>query len=96
MSALAITEALDTTWATWPAERPAADPQLTLVPTSTMATPPASTGWQLTQRGIAVAVIACLLVFLTGLAVMVGAFLAIPNQPVSPANGAASAIIAQH
>lgn len=82
MSALAITEALDATWANWPSEASSAD--LQLAPVSGLPEPTGATtsSWQLTDRGIAVAVVSFLAVFLTGVVVLVGAFLAVPEQPL--------------
>ena len=91
MSALAITEAVDTGWALWPAEAPAAD--LALVPAPAVDAPrPADTGWQLTDRGVAVAVVTFLAVLLTAAVVLVGAFLAVPERPVTAADAAVAAL----
>jgi len=93
MSALAITEAVDTAWAEWPSERPA---ELRLAPaTPVAAARPAAGGWQLTDRGIAVAVIGFVSVFLAGLVVLVGAFLAVPEQPLDAPVPAVAAVSVQ-
>ena len=89
MSALAITEAVDTDWALWPAEVRAAD--LALVPDPAASPRPADAGWQLTDRGIAVAVVTFLAVLLTAAVVLVGAFLAVPERPVSAADATVAA-----
>lgn len=93
MSALAITEAVDTGWAIWPAEAPTAD--LALVPAPCAGGPRSSAdaGWRLTDRGIAVAVVTFLAVLLTAAVVLVGAFLAVPERPVSAVGGTVAALL---
>ncbi|PFG16574.1 hypothetical protein ATK74_1121 [Propionicimonas paludicola] len=93
MSALAITEAVDTTWAEVPSVCPAAE--LRLVPAAPSVPSAGASGWQLTERGIAVAVIGSLMVFLTGLVVLVGAFLAVPDRPLDGTSAAAASISVQ-
>lgn len=93
MSALAITEAMDTVWAEAACERPA-DLRLASV-SSIGAARPAAAGWQLTERGIAVAVIGFISVFVTALVVLIGAFLAVPNEPLGTPAPAVAAAVAQ-
>lgn len=91
MSALAITEAMDAAWAEAACERPA-DLRLASV-SSIGAARPAAAGWQLTERGIAVAVIGFISVFVTALVVLIGAFLAVSNEPLgTPAPAVAAAV----
>lgn len=83
MSALAITEAVETTWAEVQGESSVTELHLVATPAADSRT--AEGGWRLTERGIAVAVFGALAVFLTGLVVLVGAFLAVPNEPLNTA-----------
>jgi|GEM_PF-2604337 hypothetical protein len=95
MSALAITEAIDTTWAAAPAGH--AMPALKLAPEPRTPQLPGvgSSSWRLTRRGMAVAMIAFVAVFLLAVGVLVGAFLAIPEQPVRAGSSDVVAAAAQ-
>lgn len=89
MSALAITEALDTTWAGRAADLSVVPPVESVRPVA------AGSNWQLTERGIAVAVVTFLAVFLVAVGVLVGAFLAIPERPLEAGGGVAAALSVQ-
>ena len=55
--------------------------------------PPSGSSWRLTDRGIAVVLALFVALFIAGLAVLVGSFLAVSDAPVHAAPGGSAGVV---